>query len=161
MRCGDLVFERFVLQLFAKVVFAGATALDLHKLGRRKHRAHQRKVEQVGAVVTGGHHAHGDAHAGFAGLVGGQAVGRAQQRVVGEIDGELLRICDAGRDLHGKVRLVATGEHGMRLFVEDLRELGRMGLADGEDDGLAKFSADGIAQAVLQQRFAKQLVGGF
>ena len=49
----------------------------------------------------------------------------------------------------------------MRLFVEDLRELGRMGLADGEDDGLAKFGADGIAQAVLQQRFAEQLVGGF
>ena len=160
MRRADLGFEGFVLQLLPKIVFAGAAAFDLHELGRRKHRSHECEVEQIGAVVAGGHHAHGHTHAGFAGLVSGQAVGRAEQVVVGEIDGELLRVRDAGSDLDGEVGLVTTGEQRVGLLVEDLREPGGVGLADGEDDGLAEFGADGIAQAVLQQGLAEQLVGG-
>ena len=103
MGCGHLGFERFVLQLFAKVVLAGAPAFDLHKLRWRKHWAHQGQVEQIGAVVAGGHHAHGDANAGFAGFIGCQPIGRAQQVVVGEVDCELLRLGNEGSDLHRKV----------------------------------------------------------
>jgi len=33
-------------------------------------------------------------------------------------------------------------------------------LADGEDDGLADFAADRIAQGVFQKGFAEELVGG-
>jgi hypothetical protein len=73
-------------------VLARAAPLDLDEVGGRKDRAHQAQVEDVGAVVAGGHHADGDADAGLAGLVGGQEVGRAEQVVVGEVDGELLRV---------------------------------------------------------------------
>ena len=108
MRCRHLGLEGVVLQLLGKVVLAGATAFDLHKVRRRKHRAHQGQVQQIRAVVTGGHHAHGDADACFAGFVDGYDVARSHQVVafVREIDGELLRIGDQRGDLHRKVRLV-------------------------------------------------------
>ena len=35
-----------------------------------------------------------------------------------------------------------------------------MVLADGEDDGLANFAADGVAQGVFEKGFAEELVGG-
>ena len=76
------------------------------KIGRNR-----AEVQDVRAVVAGGHHADRDADARLAGLVGRQEVGRAKQVVVGEIDGELLGVVDLRGDLHGEIGLVFAGEH--------------------------------------------------
>ncbi|WP_297927298.1 hypothetical protein, partial [Metallibacterium sp.] len=154
--CLDGVVEQFV----AKIVGARAAAFDLDEIGGREDRPQQSDVEDVGAVVAGGHHAHGDAHARLAGLVGGDEVAAAQQLVVGEVDAELLRIGDLRGDLHREIRLVLAGEHARGHLVEDLRELESVVLADGEQDGFADFAADRIAQCMLQEGLAQQLVGG-
>ena len=52
-----------------------------------------------------------------------------------------------GGDLHGKVGLVFAREHAVGHLVEDLRQLGGVVLADGEDDGLADLAADGSRRA--------------
>ena len=41
-----------------------------------------------------------------------------------------------------------------------MRELGGVVLADGKHNGFAKLATDGVAQAVCQQGFTKQAVGG-
>jgi hypothetical protein len=92
LRLLDAVLEMAVVEeLLAEVVLAGAAALDLDEVGGREDGADQAEVEDVRAVVAGGHHADGDADAGLAGLVGGEEVGRAEQVVVGEVDRVLLR----------------------------------------------------------------------
>jgi len=58
----------------------------------------------------------------------------------------LLRAVHLRRDLHGEVGLVFAGEHAVGHVVENLRELGRVILADSKDNGLADLAADGIAQ---------------
>ena len=140
---------------------ARAAPLDLHEIGGREDGAEQAEVQDVGAVVTRGHHAHRHADAGLARPVGLQEVGRAEQVVVREIDGELLGVCDLGGHLHGEVGLVFAGEHPVGHLVQNLRELGRVVLAHGEDDPLSDLTAHGIAQSVFQESFAKDLVGGF
>ena len=77
-----------------------------------------------------------------------------------EVDGELLGVGDLRGDLHGEVGLVLAGEHAVGHLVEDLRQLGGVVLADGEDDGLADLPADRIAQGVFQEGLAEELVGG-
>src|ERR1035437_2936012 len=149
-----------VEEQLAKVVLAGAASLDLDEIGGRKDRTKETEVEDVGAVVAGGHHADRDADARLAGLVGGQKIARAEQVVVAEVDGELLGVGYLGGDLHGEVRLVLAGEHAVGHLIEYLRQLGGVVLADGKDDRLADFAADRVAQGVLQERLAKELVSG-
>jgi len=95
----DLVVE----ELFKEVVLARAAPLYLDEVGGREYRAEQAEVQDVGAVVTGCHHADRDADPGLTGLVAGYEVGRAEQVVVGEVDGELLGIGYLRGDLHGEV----------------------------------------------------------
>ncbi len=148
-----------VEELVGEVVFPGAAPLDLDEVGGRKNGAEETEVENVRAVVAGGHHADGNADAGFAGFVGFEEVGGTEELVVGEIDGELLRVGNPRGDLNGEVGLVFSGKHPVRHFVEDLGEFCGVVLADGEDDGFSDFAADGIAQGVFQKRFAEQCVG--
>ena len=77
-----------------------------------------------------------------------------------EVDGELLGVGDLRGDLHGEVGLVLAGKHAVGHLVEDLRQLGGVVLADGEDDGLADLAADRIAQGVFEEGLAEELVGG-
>ena len=78
---------------------------------------------------------------------------------------KLMVNCWASRDLrcdlHGEIGLVLAGEHLVGHLVENLRQLGGVILADGEDDRLADFPADRVAQGILQKGLAEQLVGGF
>ena len=87
------------------------------KIGRREDGAKEAEVEEVRAIVAGGHHADGDANAGLAGFVGGDEVGGAEQVVVGEIEGVLLRTVHLRGDLHGKVGTVFAGEQEVGNFV--------------------------------------------
>ena len=159
MRVGDIRFQAGIQQLLAEIMLARAAAFDLDKVCRREYRAEHAEVEYVRAIVAGGHHAHCHAHARLAGLVGGQDVGGAKQVVVGEIDRELLRARNLRSDLHREVGLILAGEHAVGHYVQYLRQLGRVVLADGEDDGFADFAADGITQGVFQKSLTKQLVG--
>ena len=77
-----------------------------------------------------------------------------------EVDGELLGVRNLRGDLHGEVGLVLAGEHAVGHLVEDLRQLGGVVLADGEDDRLADLAADRIAQGIFQKGLAEELVGG-
>ena len=158
--CLTLFLDAVVEELLTEVVLARAAAFDLDEVGGREDRAEEAEIQDVRAVVAGGHHADGHADPGLAGLVGREEVGRAEQVVVGEVDGELLGVGDLRGDLHGEVGLVLAGKHPVGHLVEDLRELGGVVLADGEDDGLADLAADGIAQGVFQERLAEELVGG-
>ena len=99
-------------------------------------------------------------HAGFAGLVSGDEVGGAEQVVVGEIDGVLLGAVHLRGDLHGEVGLVFAGKHPVGHLVENLRQLTRVVLADGKDDGLSNLATDGIAERVFEERLAEELIGG-
>ena len=49
-------------------------ALDLHKVRGREDGAKEAEVQDIGAVVTGGHHADGYADPRLAGPVGGEEV---------------------------------------------------------------------------------------
>lgn len=149
-----------VEELLPKIVFAGAASLDLNEIGGRKDRTEETEVEDVGAIVAGGHHADRDADTRLAGLVGGDEIARAEQVVVAEVDGELLSVGYLGGHLYREVRLVLAGEHTVRHLIENLRQLCGVVLADGKDDRLADFPADRVAQGVFQKRFAKELVGG-
>jgi hypothetical protein len=153
---ADARAEGVVEELLAEVMLARAAPLDLDEVGGREDGAEQAEVEDVGAVVAGGHHADGDADPRLAGLVGGDEVARAEQVVVGEVDGELLGVGDLGGDLHGKVGLVLAGEHAVGHLVEDLRQFGGVVLADGKDDGLADFATDRIAQGVFEEGLAEE-----
>ena len=53
-----------------------------------------RRIEQVGAIVAGGHHADGDAHPRVARLVIREEIRRAEKFVIGEVAGELLGVGD-------------------------------------------------------------------
>ena len=48
----------------------------------------------------------------------------------------------------------------MRHLVEDVGQAGGVVLADGKDDGLANFTADGVAQGVFEKGLAEKRVGG-
>ena len=95
---------------------ARAAALDLHKVGGQEDGAHKAQVEQVLAVITGGHHTHRHAHARAAAGVGGQKARFAVKVVVGKLHSHVLRAGDKGRDLHGKIGIVFAGE----LFMREL-----------------------------------------
>ena len=58
----------------------------------KRDRTEETEVEDVGAVVAGGHHADRHANPRFAGLIGGDEVARSEQVVVAEVDGELLGV---------------------------------------------------------------------
>ena len=73
----------------------------------------------------------------------------------------MLGVGNLRGDLHGEVGLVLAGEHAVGHLVENLRQLGGVVLADGEDDRLADLAADRIAQGILQKGLAEELVGGF
>ena len=137
----------------------GAAAFDLNEVSGREDRAEEAEIQEVWAIVAGGHHADGDADAGLAGLVGGNEVGGAEQVVVGEIDGVLLCAAHLRGNLHGEVGLVFAGEHPVGHLIENLRQLARVMLADSEDNGLADLAADGVTQRVFEKRFAKELIG--
>src|SRR5690606_25784477 len=113
LRLGNTLAQCVVKGLLAKIVLACSAALDLDEVGGRKDGAKQAEIEDVGAVVAGGHHAHGHTDPRLAGFVGRDEVSRAEQVVVGEIDCELLGICNRGRDLYGKVRLVLARKHAV------------------------------------------------
>ncbi len=81
---------------------ARSPPLDLDEIRRREDGPKQAEVEDVGAVVPGGHHAHRHANARLARLVTRDEVARTHQVVVGEVDGELLRAGDRGGNLHAK-----------------------------------------------------------
>ena len=66
----------------------GTPSFDLDKVRWGEDRTEKTEVENIWAIVAGGHHADGDAYAHFAGLVGGDEIGRAEQIVVGEVDCE-------------------------------------------------------------------------
>ena len=59
---------------FEEIVLACAASLDLDEVGGRKDRAEETEIEDVGAVVAGGHHADGHADTRLAGLVGWEEV---------------------------------------------------------------------------------------
>ncbi len=160
VRLGNAFAQRVVKGLLAEVVLARAAPLDLDEVGRREDRAEQAKVEDVGAVVACGHHADGDADARLAGLVGRDEVAGTHQIVVGEVDRKLLGVGHLRGDLHGKVGLVLAGKHAVGDLVEHLRQLGGVVLADREDDGLADFAADRVAQGVLEESLTEDGVGG-
>ena len=141
-------------------MLAGAAPLDLDEVGRRENRSKQTEIEDVGAIVAGGHHANRHADTRLAGLVSGQEVGRTEQVVVAEVDGELLGVGNLRGDLHGEVGLVLAGEHAVGHLVEDLRQLGGVVLADREDDGLADLPADRIAQGIFQKGLAEEFISG-
>jgi hypothetical protein len=71
--------------------------------------------------------------------------------LLAEVDGVLLGVGYLRGDLHGEVGLVLAGPEGVGQFVEDLGQLGGVVLADGEDDGLAEFAADRVAQAFFRK----------
>ena len=146
-------------KLFREVMLAGTTSLDLDEIGGRENGAEQAEIEDVGAVVTGGHHAHRHADAGLAGAVFRQKIARTEQVVVGEVDGELLGLLYLGGDLDGKVGLVPAGEGGISDLVENLRQPGCVVLADGEDDGLAGLTADRVSQGMGKEGAAEETIG--
>ncbi|MCG3768872.1 MAG: hypothetical protein JW394_0993 [Nitrospira sp.] len=57
--------------------------------------------------------------------------------------------------------MVFAGEHAVGHFVEYLRQLARVVLADGEDDGLADLAADRIAQGIFEKGFTEELISGY
>ena len=154
------VLEALVKELFQKVMLAGAAAFDLDEVGGLEDRAEQSEVEQVGAVVAGGHHADRHADPSLAGLVGREEVARTEQVVVAEVDRELLGIGNLAGDLDCEVRLVLARVHAVGYLVQDLSQLGRVVLADGKDDRLADLTADGVPQGVFKERLAEELIGG-
>ena len=66
---GDSGFQRVVKKQVKKVVLTGAPPFDLDKVGWRKNGTEEADIENVGAVVAGGHHADGDANPRLAGFV--------------------------------------------------------------------------------------------
>ena len=56
--------------------------------------------------------------------------------------------------------MVLAGKNAVGHLIENLRQLGGVILADGEDDGLADLFADWIAQGVFQKGLAEELIGG-
>ena len=56
--------------------------------------------------------------------------------------------------------MVFAGKHPVRHQVQNLRQLGGVILADGEDDGLANLAAYRVAQGIFQKRLAEEFVGG-
>ena len=65
------------------------------------------------------------------------------------------------RYLHGKVRLILARKDNIRHLVENLGQLARMHLANREHDGLAHFAANRVAQRVLHEGLAEDLIGAF
>ena len=82
---------------------SSASAFDLDKIGGRKNGAEETNVENIRAVVAGGHHANGDADTSLACFVGVKNIGGTEKIVVGKVDGELLCIGNLRGHLHGKV----------------------------------------------------------
>ena len=160
VRLDDVGCQRGVEELVAEAVFARTAPFDLDEIGGRENRAQEAEVEEVRAVVAGGHHADGDADASFAGEIFRREVTGTEQIVIGKVDGELLGIGHLRRDLHGEVGLVFPRKHLVGHHIKNLGEPGRVALADCKDDGLAQFAADRIAQGVFEKGLAEQVVGG-
>jgi len=138
---------------------AGAASLDLDEIGGRKDGAHHRQVEDVLAVVAGGHHAHGDADAGFGGLVAIQKAGVPVEVVVGKVDAVLLGIRDVGGDLHRKIGVVSLRVAAHRHLVEQLGDLRGVCLADAEADRLADLSRERVEQSMVHECLAELPIG--
>ena len=155
------VVVRIRAQLLAEVVRAGSAPLYLREVGRGEYRAEHAEIQNVGAVVTCGHHADGDAYARLARGVFVHEIARAKQVVVGEVDSHLLGVGDVGRHLNGEVRPVLAGEHGVGYPVQYLREPRGVALADCEDYGFANLAANRIAQRVLHEGSAEHFICGF
>src|ERR1700719_4344626 len=63
--------------------------------------------------------------------------------------------------LYGEIGLVSAGKHYVGHLVQYLRDLGGVMLAHREDDRLAYFTADRVAQRILQKGLAEHLIGRF
>src|SRR5580704_343507 len=119
-----------VEKLLAEIVFARTASLDLDKICWRKDRPEQAEVQNIRAIVAGCHHPDGDAYPCLACPIRGQEISRAQQIIVGEIDGELLGVADMRGYLHSKIGLVLAGKHLVSHEVQYLHDLGGVMLAD-------------------------------
>ena len=151
--------RRFVF--IGKGVFPRAASLDLDKILRREDRTHEAEVENVFAVVAGGHHSDGDANAGFGRLVTGEVgvePAVAVEVVVGEGEGHLLGQVDTAGDLAGKVGIVPARPEVMRHLVQNGCDLGGVVLGHAEDEGLADLAGDGVLQGVLEEGLAENCV---
>ena len=124
------------------------------KIGRKR-----AKIENIGTIVTSGHHANGHTYACLAGLVAGKKVSRTEQIIIGEVDGELLCVGNLRSDLNSEVRLVLAWEHRSAISFRICASLGGVILADSKDDGLADLATDRIAKGVFQEGLAEELVG--
>ena len=156
----EVGFVGHVVKFFKKAVLARAASLDLNEVRGGKDGSEESEVEDVGAVVSGGHHADGHADAGLAGLVRGQEVCRAEQTIVGEVDGHLLGVIDLGRNLCREVGLIPAGEHPVGHLIENLSDLSSMVLAHGKNNRFADFAADWVAESVFKEGLAKKFIGG-
>ncbi len=70
-----------------------------------------------------------------------------------------IRGPEARGHLDGEVGLVFAGKHFVGHLVEDCCYSGGVVLADGEDDGLADFAADWIAEGIFKEGLAEDGVG--
>ncbi len=140
---------------------AGAAALDLNEVGGGEDGAHHAEIEDVLAIVAGGHHADGDADAGSGAGVGIEKAGLAFEVVVGEIDGETLGAVDIGGDLDGKVGVVFAGETLHSELVEDVGHFGGVILGDAEHDGFADLAGEGVEKGMIEEGVTDYVVGLF
>ena len=104
----------------AEGVLARAAALDLDEVRRRENRPQQDDVQQILAVVAGGHHADRDADARLGADVAVEKTGVPVQVVVGETDGHLLGVLHFGSHLDGEIGVVLAGKHGVGQLVQGL-----------------------------------------
>lgn len=148
-----------IAHLLGKAMLAGAASLHLDKIGWAEDWAHHRQIEDVGAIVAGRHHSHGNADARLAGDVALIEIAPSAEVVVGKLDGHGLRIHDFAGDLHGEVRLVSARPDFVGHFVQNLGKLGRVVLADGKDDCLAEFARHRVAQSMFEEGLAENVVG--
>ena len=74
---------RFVLKLFKEVMLPSTASLDLDEVRWGKDGPEESEVEDVGAIVSCGHHADSHTNASFAGLVCGKKIPSTQQLIVG------------------------------------------------------------------------------
>ncbi|OQC04805.1 MAG: hypothetical protein BWX80_02323 [Candidatus Hydrogenedentes bacterium ADurb.Bin101] len=142
----------------AEGVLTRASALDLDEVGRGEDGAEQDNVEQVLAVVAGGHHAHGNANAGLGTDVAVEEASVAVEVVVREAGGHLLCVGHAGCHLDCEVRVVLAGIPGVGHLVQLLDDPRRVVLPDAEDDGLADLAAERVAQCVFHEGVAENSI---
>jgi hypothetical protein len=142
-------------------MFPRAPALYLDKISWGKNGTHQTEVEDIGAIVSGGHHAYGYADPRFTGNIGAFKISGTGKPVVGKIDGELLGVAYPGTDLNGKIGVVFSGKQFVGVLVQQLGNFGRVILGYTEHNGFACLAAYGVPQGMVQKGPAEGPVGTF